>query len=150
MKIFITVGTTNFDSLIEYLDTNLNREFEVLFQIAQGTYRPKNFKYINFTEKIDALYAEYDYIITHAGSGTIYKLLDLKKKFIAIPNLERVDTHQTDIAQFLKEEHYALSCSDFKDIIPSLEKLPSLEFNIYKKETFFKANEICTFIQQNM
>lgn len=150
MKILVTVGTTTFDSLIEFLDNHLDRKYEVLFQIANGKYIPKKFRYITFTNEIDVIYKEYDYIITHAGAGTIYKLLDLEKKFIVVPNLDRVDGHQTDISKFLEDELYALNCNDFNHIIPSLERLPSLTLNLYKKESFFKAKEICAFIQKNI
>jgi len=150
MKIFVTVGTTTFDSLIEFLDNHLDTNDEILFQIANGKYLPSNFKYIRFTNDIDTMYREYDYIITHAGAGTIYQLLDLQKRFIVVPNLDRVDGHQTDIAQFLVDGSYALSCTEFKEIIPSLEKLPSVAFNTYEKESFFRGTDICKFIKSNV
>jgi beta-1,4-N-acetylglucosaminyltransferase len=150
MKIFITVGTTKFDSLIEFLDNNLDKSYDVLFQIANGTYIPKNFKHIIYSDDIDSLYKEYDYIITHAGAGTIYKLLELRKRFITVPNLERIDHHQKDIADFVHRNSYAISCNDFKDIIPALEKLPKQKFNFYEKDTFFKTKEICKFITDNL
>ena len=143
MKIFITVGTTKFDSLIEYLDNNLGTKNDVLFQIANGEYHPKNFKFINYTTKIDQLYKEYDYIITHAGSSSIYKLLNLRKKMIVIPNLERADNHQLDIADFVDTHNYAICCQDFKSIIPSLKKLPSSTFLFYQKSAFILDKEIC-------
>ncbi len=150
MKIFITVGTTKFDSLIEFLDNNLDISYDVLFQISNGTYLPKNFNYILYSDDINSLYDEYDYIITHAGSGTIYKLLELGKKFITVPNLERVDHHQKDIADFMHKNLYAIRCIDYKDIITTLEKLPKLKFNYYEKDTFFKAKEFSKFITDNL
>ena len=149
MKIFVTVGTTQFDSLIEFLDNNLDQKYDVLLQVANGKYKPKNFKFIEFTKDINTIYEEYDYIITHAGSGTIYKLLELRKPFIVVPNMDRVDHHQADIANFLEENSYALNCTDYNDIIPSLKKLTSIHLNIYEKESFFKAEEICDFIKSS-
>ena len=149
MKIFVTVGTTQFDSLIEFLDNNLDHEDDVLLQIADGKYKPKNFKFIEFTKDINMIYKEYDYIITHAGAGTIYKLLELRKSFIVVPNMDRVDQHQTDIANFLEENFYALNCTDYNDIIPSLKKLSLIDLNIYEKESFFKIEEICDFIKSS-
>jgi beta-1,4-N-acetylglucosaminyltransferase len=143
MKIFITVGTTKFDSLIEYLDNNLNKEDDILFQIAEGKYQPKNFKFINYTTEINNLYKEYDYIITHAGSSSIYKLLKLRKKMIIVPNLERIDKHQLDIAHFVDTQNYAVCCQDFEKIIPTLKKLPSSTFLFYEKSTFILDKEIC-------
>ena len=150
MKIFVTVGTTKFDALVEFLDQNLDKSYEVLFQISDGKYIPKNFEYIIYSDDINSLYQKYDYVITHAGAGTIYKLLDLKKKFKVVPNLDRIDQHQTDIADFVDANGYAISCSDFKDIPPALDILPKKEFNQYEKHVFFKTKEICQFITESL
>jgi len=148
MSILVTVGTTNFDSLIEFLDNNFDEHEDVLFQIANGEYKPKQFEFIAFTKDIDALYKKYDFIITHAGAGTIYKLLDLRKKFIVVPNLERIDSHQTDIAQFVEENNYALTCINYEDIPLALKKLPTVTFEKYEKEPFVKAEEICNSLRE--
>jgi beta-1,4-N-acetylglucosaminyltransferase len=150
MKIFVTVGTTKFDTLVEFLDKNLDNSYEVLFQISDGDYIPKNFPYIIYSDDINSLYNEYDYIITHAGAGTIYKLLDLNKKFIVVPNLDRIDQHQTDIANFIDINGYAISCNDFKDILQALKLLPKKEFIQYEKYKFFKTKEICQFIRESL
>ncbi len=150
MKIFVTVGTTKFDALVEFLDKNLDQSYEVLFQISDGNYIPKNFPYIIYSDAINTLYNEYDYIITHAGAGTIYKLLDLNKKIIVVPNLDRIDQHQTDIADFVDTNGYAISCNDFKDIPHALEVLPKKKFNQYEKHTFFKTKEVCKFIMDSL
>jgi len=150
MKIFVTVGTTKFDTLIEFLDENLNKSYEVLFQISDGTYIPKNFPYIIYSDDINTLYKEHDYVITHAGAGTIYKLLDLKKKLIVVPNLDRIDQHQTDIADFVDSNGYAISCSDFNNIPDSLELLPKKEFTQYEKHMFFKTKEVCEIIMESL
>jgi len=147
MKIFVTVGTTQFDALIEYLDSHLPKDYEVLFQIANGEYKPKNFKFITYTDKIDALYQEYDYIITHAGAGTIYKLLDLHKKMIVVPNLDRIDKHQIDIANYMEKNNHVISCIEYSDIPDALKKLPTIKLDLYKKNSFFMSNEICDYIQ---
>ena len=128
MKILITVGTTSFNSLIKYLDENLDKNTDVLFQIAKGEYIPKHFKYIEFTQDINILYDEADLIITHAGAGTIYKLLNLNKKILMVPNLERVDNHQIEIAEYMGTNNHAIYCKSFNEIIESIGNIKDLKF----------------------
>ena len=83
MKIFVTVGTTKFDSLIKYIDKNIkNENFQIEMQIADGYYKPINYKYFSFTSDIENLYLDSDVVITHAGAGSIYHLLELRKRII--------------------------------------------------------------------
>ena len=105
MKIFVTVGTTKFDGLIEYIDNNFDsKKYEVFFQIADGKYIPKNFPYVRFVSNIKNFFLKCDIVITHAGAGSIYELLELNKKIIIVPNLERKDKHQLDIALFMEKK----------------------------------------------
>lgn len=142
-KIFVTVGTTKFESLIHYIDNNISSEdFEVVIQKSNGKYIPKNFESFQFTKEIDRYYNECDIVITHAGAGTIYKLLEIKKNIIIIPNIERIDNHQTDIANYMKEEKYAYVANELNDINSILLTINNNNLVPYKKESFFKAKEI--------
>ncbi|NVJ64212.1 MAG: glycosyltransferase [Flavobacteriaceae bacterium] len=150
MKILVTVGTTRFDSLIQYLDTHLSSKYEVTMQIASGKYIPKRFPFIEFTPEIAKYYLNSDIIITHAGAGTIYKLLRMKKKILIVPNSERVDDHQLEIAEYMKNGNYALSINDFSELESSIEKVYSSNFNHYTSEQFFKSEELAHFIEETL
>lgn len=119
MKIFVTVGTTKFDSLIRYIDTKSEfNNMNIEFQVSNGKYVPVNHKYYKFMDQsaIETKYKEADIIITHVGAGTIYKLLELGKKFIVVPNLERIDKHQRDIADYISREKYAFVAYNFNQL----------------------------------
>jgi len=142
MKIFVTVGTTKFDLLIKYLDQNLDKHHEALFQIAKGNYIPRNFQYIRYSDDINALYSNCDVLITHAGAGSIFKALSLKKKILMVENLMRVDKHQTDIAKYMHINNHAIRCEIPQEILSYLNKIKTLSFVPYKKSEFTKAKDI--------
>lgn len=146
MKVLVTVGTTPFEDLIKFLDMHSFENIEYIFQISNGDYKPKNFEYFEFTKNIDKFYKDSDFIICHAGAGTIYKLLDLNKKMIVVPNSNRVDPHQFEIARFINRNNYGLFAEVGEDLIKCIKKIQEQKFQMYKPCRFFKLNEITSYI----
>ncbi|GAA04676.1 PssE/Cps14G family polysaccharide biosynthesis glycosyltransferase [Photobacterium leiognathi] len=149
MKVFVTVGTTVFDELIKNIDKVITRLDGVsfIFQIAKGKYKPKNADYFDFTSDIDFFYNEADLIITHAGAGSIYRLLELNKKIIVVPNMVRVDKHQKDISTYMSEKNHVLLLSDFNNTLNVIQE--SYEFipEPFIKHHFFVKDQIIKFIK---
>ena len=145
--IFVTVGTTPFDSLIEYLD-KLEIEEEIILQISKDAkYIPKNKKYFEFIPNINEYYEKASLIITHAGAGSIYNLLEKNKKIIIVPNIERVDNHQLDITEYMKKENYALTCLEIDSLYAMIKDISGNVLKPYKKEAFFRGKDISSFIK---
>jgi beta-1,4-N-acetylglucosaminyltransferase len=152
VKILVTVGTTSFDSLVKFIDTHVAFiGHDIEFQIADGAYKPVNHFTFTFVdhETILAKYRSSDVVISHAGAGTIYQLLDMQKKSIIVPNLDRSDRHQLDIADFLLKYNYAFVAYNFNQIPLFLRIIDVYDFAIFKKTPFFKAEEILGFIMGN-
>lgn len=149
MRIFVTVGTTSFDSMIENIDQyfNENKKYNVNFQIANGNYTPKSGAFFSFRDDVDVFYNDADVIITHAGAGTLYQLLEKGKKIIAVPNLERIDKHQVDIATYMERNHYLLVCWDYNEIGDLLKSIHNFKPNPYYKIEFDKGKEIADYIR---
>lgn len=147
MKIFVTVGTTAFDELIETIDTSKMKHDFILQISKKSKYKPKNYPYFDFTDDIEMYYSQADAIVTHSGAGSVYRLLELKKKIIIVPNLLRVDKHQSDLSNFMKKNHYAIVCDDIKYINKSIEDIEKYEFREYRFDPFFKASEILEFME---
>jgi beta-1,4-N-acetylglucosaminyltransferase len=142
-NVFVTVGTTRFDSLIEFIDKNISKDnYKIIMQISDGRYKPKEFESFEYTNNVDEIYNNSDIIITHAGAGSIYKLLELRKKIVIVPNLERKDSHQSDIANYMNANKYALVCNSFEDLSLALEKIQIIELKPFEKAYFFKTAEI--------
>lgn len=144
--IFVTVGTTPFDSLIEYVD-NMETNEEIVLQISNDAkYIPKNKKYFHYIDNIHDYYKKASFVITHAGAGSIYNLLEQNKKIIIVPNIERIDTHQLDITEYMKKENYAITCLDLNLLSEIIKNFNSYDLKEYKKEVFFKGKEISDFL----
>ncbi|WP_269266781.1 PssE/Cps14G family polysaccharide biosynthesis glycosyltransferase [Vibrio cholerae] len=152
MKVFVTVGTTSFDGLIQSIDEISNKfnRYDFIFQIAEGQYIPRNGTYFKFVDEIDMLYLSSDVVITHAGAGSIYRLLELNKKVIVVPNLVRVDKHQSDIADYMSENGHVLLLSNLEHSFEVLSSIDSFTPVPYVKEAFFVKNEIINFIRESI
>ena len=148
MKYLITVGTTSFDTLIKQIDqSRLLFDCDITLQIANGRYIPRNFNYFRFKKDILNVYSEH-IIVTHAGAGTAFSLLDKRRQFIAVPNLERQDKHQLELARYLDKNNYSKVFYDFELLDNYLASSAILKekFNTYNKVNFFKTTEIKTFL----
>tara|TARA_Y100000588_G_scaffold154897_1_gene168939 strand:+ start:11582 stop:12040 length:459 start_codon:yes stop_codon:yes gene_type:complete len=148
MNILITVGTTSFDSLVRHVDSLASEldNINLTFQIAGGDYVPRYGIFFEFSKEIESYYKDSDLIITHAGAGTIYRLLELGKKFIIVPNMERVDKHQSDIADYMEQNSHALVLKDFSQLPELIELAKVFNFKTYAKERFFVGKSIADFI----
>jgi beta-1,4-N-acetylglucosaminyltransferase len=146
MKYLVSVGTTSFDTLINFLDSS-NFQAEFIFQIADGLYIPQNHSYFRFENDIFEKYCEYVPII-HCGAGSIYSLLEKNVRFLCIPNLERQDKHQLDIARFVDDNRLAIVSRDFSELKHNIQNvnINSYDFNKYRKNQFFMGKDISSFI----
>lgn len=146
MRIFVTVGTFRFDELIKLID-NLASTSSHTFtcQLGIGEYKPKNCIWFEFSSNFEDFISDADLVITHAGAGTVYSLLEQHKNIIVIPNTFRIDQHQLELARYVKENNFALTCISLFDLENTLEKsLSFFDLNCirYSKEPFNKFDDI--------
>ncbi|WP_374475082.1 PssE/Cps14G family polysaccharide biosynthesis glycosyltransferase [Zoogloea sp.] len=147
MKIFVTVGTTRFDSLIDACRNDIFfRSHDCVVQTGPGGGKVETADSFEYTNDIERFYVWADVIVTHAGAGSIYRLLELKKKLVIVPNLDRLDKHQLDIATFMSEHGYALSISDVNELSSVVSLAYEKEFREFVKEDFFAAAEVLDFV----
>ena len=126
MQIFVTVGTTRFDELVNAV---LAPEFKSSAQLAGYTrvivqYGHSHIPQVDdasfyslfqFQHSISRLIKESDLIITHGGSGTILECLHNRKPFIVVVNCSLMDNHQAELANKLSAQGYCGLCS-FDDL----------------------------------
>lgn len=147
MKLFVTVGTTRFPRLMKRISTDpFFQQHECVLQVGPGGGRPEGFKSFEYTGRIDSYYRRADVVITHAGAGTIYRLLELRKRMVIVPNIDRVDLHQYDIANFMHSNGYAVTVTDFSQLSEAVNFASRKSFRVFRPDPFFAGDEILNYI----
>lgn len=140
MNILVTVGTTAFDQLIESVDKLFGNDTDVKV-VAQtsssASYTPKNIDYFEFSSSFQSYIDNADLIVTHAGAGSVYSMLENGKKLVVVPNLTRADNHQIELAKYVQDKNFAVSCFDLTEIHACIYKAKETSFSSYESEKFF-------------
>lgn len=143
MKILVTVGSGSYDSLITSLDRSLDpNNFDVLFQIGEGKYIPRKHPYERFISNLANLYHEFDLIISHCGAGTVFECLVSRIPIMVIPNTERSDKHQLDLAKYLKVNNFCQVLYSIDDVVNNIESYSRVNYMEYKFQSFFGTDFI--------
>ncbi|KAK2168976.1 hypothetical protein LSH36_13g26088 [Paralvinella palmiformis] len=136
-QVFVTVGTTSFDELIETLSSKTicqllkkNGFKKVIMQIGRGQFEPPTdvqcdveLQYYRYKNSIDADILNADLVISHAGAGSCLEVLSAKKPLIVVINEGLMDNHQTELAEKLYREGHILygTCSDLASKLHHLD-----------------------------
>ncbi|XP_006652163.2 UDP-N-acetylglucosamine transferase subunit ALG13 homolog [Oryza brachyantha] len=119
--VFVTVGTTCFDALVQAVDSERVKEAllqkgytHLLIQMGRGTYAPSKVTgnstlqvdYFTFSPSIADYIREASLVISHAGSGSIFETLRLSKPLIVVVNEDLMDNHQSELAEELAERKH--------------------------------------------
>ncbi|KAF0975397.1 hypothetical protein FDP41_005391 [Naegleria fowleri] len=124
-RVFVTVGTTQFNDLIKIMSKpSVFRALHdhgyshLIMQIGTGEEPEINDESIplgmkvEFFRKKDSIQNDVqqaDLIISHAGSGSLFESLRMGKKIIAVPNESLMDNHQTELANALGQDGNVIS-----------------------------------------
>lgn len=130
--IFVTVGTTQFDELVEAIDKiapKLNEE--VVMQAGNYGYKPRNCKHFSFADDLHGYFKKANIIIAHGGGGITFEVLNLEKKLISVDNPRVLDGHQGDLLEKLSLEGYLIWCKDLNKIENYIEDLRKLQGKKY-------------------
>ena len=126
--ILITVGSVApFDKLVMKADelAGSGAISDVVAQIGNGSYVPKNARWFRFEHGLVKYYNKADLVITHNGAGTIFELLALGKKTIAIPNPDTIQMENIDIVKKLSTDGHIMLCMDVKELGEAVERARS-------------------------
>lgn len=146
--IFVTVGTTRFDTLVKEVDKIApSLKTKVVIQRGNGSYQPKNCKYFDFDSQLNKYIEHADLVISHGGAGTIFEALNMKKKLICVENPNVNDSHQWDLLQQLHEEGYIIWCKNAHRIKESIELSKKFRYKRYVAPRCTIADEIVKFLK---
>ena len=127
--ILVLCGTQrqDFSRMIRAVETISKRE-KVIVQGGHNHYKSKDLEIFGFLSQnqLQKLYEKADYIITHAGAGSMIQALKNGKRTIAFPRLqaygEHVNNHQLELALKFERMGYLLVCRDGDDLQKIFEK----------------------------
>ena len=128
--ILVLCGTQkqDFSRMIQAVEP-LASEQEIVVQGGHNLYPSDKMTVHGFisTEELEQLYQQADYIITHAGAGSMIQALHDQKRTIAFPRLskygEHVNDHQLELASKLEDLGYLLVCRDGDNLVEVFERL---------------------------
>ncbi|MEW5897161.1 MAG: PssE/Cps14G family polysaccharide biosynthesis glycosyltransferase [Nanoarchaeota archaeon] len=149
--LFVTIGNGKFDLLVKEVDrlkkAGIIKE-DVVIQIGLGRYKPEYCQWFPFEPSLEKYYKKAELIISHGGPGTVFEILCLGKKLIAVPNRERTDPrHQVEYLQAIAKETSSLIYCDKVSLLEScLEKAKTFKFKKYHQPSCHIHKEIIKFL----
>lgn len=129
--IFVTVGSTDFDDLIRKADSLPTRD-EIVMQIGDGNYIPKNFLYFRFAPSLDPYYENAALVIAHGGLATTMEVLMRGLPMISVSNADRFDNHQDELLGLLEERGQLIWCRDLDKLQEAIERVRTTTLMPYK------------------
>ena len=127
-QVLVTVGTTNFDDLIQSWDSNVVFEWlkfhnfdSIIFQIGTGSYIPSilndlslnasnsnkakklSVSWFRLVPNLNSIMDQSTLIVSHAGAGTVIEAIEKGKSLAVTVNCSLMDDHQAELAEALQE-----------------------------------------------
>lgn len=158
-KIFVTVGTTEFNELIKQLASSEAHKTlknslgceQLTLQIGKGEevdfshFRDIKVEIFSLKPSITDEIQAADLVISHAGAGSCLDALTQGKRLLVVVNDTLMDNHQTELAEQLASDGY-LFYTTVKELPEALRKSdfsklkPYEEGNIGKFVDFLETN----------
>ncbi len=116
-QVFVTVGSTDFDALIQAADKLAPRlKTEGVMQIGHGEYIPTHWPHFRFAPSLAPYYDEASLVIAHGGLGTTIEVLTRGLPLVSVSNPDRFDNHQDDLLSAMAKEGYLIWCQDLNQL----------------------------------
>jgi len=148
MHLFVTVGTTSFDALLEVFDRNDAIEMLNCLQIDQITLQTGHtrckFSHLrladslavtifDYADEIGSYISSADIVLSHGGAGTILDVLSRHVRLCVVPNPALHQNHQLELVSALEKEGYLLH-STIDSLWSVLEEVLHHDFHRYESD----------------
>jgi len=131
--IFVTVGSTKFTDLIRKMDELApSLGDEVIMQIGNGPYEPRNCQFFRYTASLAPLYDQADIVVAHGGLGTIVEVSGRGRKLVCVVNPTTMDLHQEHLLRIYAEKNYLLWCKDLDHLDEAIREARNKQFARYQ------------------
>ncbi|OMJ18180.1 UDP-N-acetylglucosamine transferase subunit alg13 [Smittium culicis] len=162
MSIFATVGSTQFDDLVEivtsleFIDMLTENNIQSL-TVQHGSSTPSHhsislmnsyssfnsslpkIELFNYKNDITEFFNKADLIISHAGSGSIINALQAGKPIVVVANRKLMDNHQVELASELSSEQItSTQPANLLEVVKNLLQNKRITVNNFKS---FKSNK---------
>lgn len=159
-RIFVTVGTTEFDNLIEKLSEKEIYEIlknkikckELIIQRGKGKeidfshFKDINVHQFDLKTSIEQDIIDADLVISHAGAGTCIDVLGKSKPLLVVVNDTLMNNHQIELAEQLHKDGYLVYCF----LSSLLETLESFDVTSLKKYEKGNLNQFIEYLDDFM
>jgi UDP-N-acetylglucosamine transferase subunit ALG13 len=123
MDVFVAVGTSHFDSLVERMDEIAPRlQGRVVMQIGIGSSTPKNVEFFRFAPSLAGHMAAASVVVSHGGFGIMTEALGMGKRVVGVENKDMYDNHQVELLRKFSEEGYITWCRDLRTLEESIHE----------------------------
>jgi UDP-N-acetylglucosamine transferase subunit ALG13 len=131
--LFVTVGSTDFDPLVQKVDEVVPRLGlnAGIMQIGNGRHLPVNMPYFRFAPTLDPYYAEASLVVAHGGLAITMEVLIRGLPLVSVSNADRYDQHQEDLLRALANEGFLLWCQRLDDLAESIDRAQSTSLRRY-------------------
>lgn len=116
-RIFVTVGSTDFDLLVRAVDSLApSLPGTGVMQIGHGVYEPRNWPHFRFAPTLAPYYDRATLVIAHGGLATTMEVLNRGLPLVGVSNHDRADNHQDDLLTAMEQEGYLVWCRDLNKL----------------------------------
>ncbi len=132
----MTVGTSlPHDELIMKIDSLVKVgkiKADVVAQIGEGKYIPKNIEYVRFAPSLEEYYLKAEIIVSNCGAGTIMENVTKGRKLIVIQNPDITGGHEWELVTKMKEGDHLIWCKELDELESSIHTASSMQFKRFE------------------
>ena len=123
-NLFVTVGSTDCDALVEAVDTLLPilQPDSAVMQIGHGRYRPRHASCFRFAPSIASYHRRASLVIAHGGLGATMEALGCGVPLVSFSNPDRYDAHQDDLLAAMEGRSHLVWCRRLEDLPAAIER----------------------------